>query len=1014
MLPELFGSALRYLIGGAALLLVGIAAITFFVLQAVLDEARLEQRIGAAVLDWTGHPLVATGGVDLELLPQPVLTLHRPRLGAIEDGFVLSADRLDLDVAFWSLFSGSLAVDVASLIRPELRLGDNPRAAFDGLAERLGADGERLPFRRLDFVGGTLATLADEVVLREIDGELEREGETGGSRFHAVGRLAAGDGGSHLRLEGQLGSAAADRPLPLQLQLEATTAAVAHRLDFRGQLSRDASASGLAGRMTLDLPSSIAPLAAELAAAWPGLARLPLPEAPLTLSGDLSMTVGEAPPTLRLEQAALVLDGQALTGSLLLEGGVAPEIDLRLDADRLVLEDEVLDPARLASRLGEILPPDLSGPIALRAAVVEWRGEAFRQVNVDLLLDGLGMVDVVRATAVLPGPGDLAFTGQYGPLAGEPPPRLTGRLEAALQAPAELAAALIEPPAVLRHSTTLAIEADLEWQPTRLTLQNADLRLDALRAVGGLAYRGDAAGRLPQVAVWASIDRLALDDVVNPASPAAELDRLFELARSTDLAIDLRVSRTSLAEARFGSLTARLDSSDGAVAIERLSLNDVAGSAVTLSGRVHAPSRTFELDLALDLASVSRLLRLGGAEPPVALALLGPLNLRGELAGDLDRAELTAVLDADLFTGRGVASITDWREHPSAALAFSLDAGDAAPLIRQLGGVAVGETLAQGPLTAQVELDIVQGGLRATVLELSLGQLELVLEASRADAGKGPPDRFDLRLGPLSGEMAALLYRLATPPLDLVPGPPARWLGYWPAQELTWDWLHAHEAELAVTLLGGDPDTPPIEIRSQLRDGALTVPAFRWAGPDGLIDAGLALVARGPGGGVDLTLDLALERFSAGGVLAPVWPGPAAVHGTLDLEARLATRGGSLRALVSNLQGALDLVLTDGVLGAASPADGGIPVERLAGTLAVERGVISPSASGFAFSGPDGAGLIEGYADLLAWIVDLELALDGHDGTPLVRQRLFGPLAEPVALPSLRGALEGALPAPEE
>ena len=990
---------MRYLIGGAALLLAGIAATTFFVLQALLDEQRLEARVGEAVLAWTGRPLVAAGGVDLQLLPQPVLTLHRPRLGTVEDGFSLGADRLDLDVELWPLLFGAFTVDRAHLVRPVLELGGGPETALAALADRLAHGGTGLPIRRLGVAGGTVATPTGEPLLQDVAGLLERADDTGSSRFHAEARLAAVGTTSRFRLEGQLGGSVGDRPLPLQLQLEAVTAGVAHRLAFRGQLRPAAATRGVAGEVTLELPSSAAPLAAELASVWPALGRLTVPDAPLELAGDIALELGEAAaPTLRLEQGSLELAGQSLSLDLLLEGGLAPAIDLRLEAERLVLPGAQADWAPVASFLADSLPRALRGPIELRAAVVEWQDQTFRQVALDLALDGLGMLDVARATAVLPGPGDLAFSGRLGPLGGRPDKSLTGRLEAALQNPSELAGAFSAPPPLLERSTTLAIETDLDWQASGLTLQNADLRMDALQAVGGLAYRAGEAGGLPQLALWAAIDRLALDDVVDPTAPEAMLDGLLDLAASTDLAIDLRVSRTSLGEARFGSLTARIDSTNGAVAIDRLSLNDVAGSAVAASGRLHAPSRTFALDLALDIASLSRLLRLVGQEPPLALALLGPLNLRGELAGDPERAELTAALDADLFAARGVASITNWRERPSAALAFSLEAGEAAPLIRQFGGVAVTDPLLQGPLAVELEIDIDEGSLGAALLELTSGQLVLALEATRGEAGPGPLDRFALDLGPLSTETAALLYQLATPPLDLAPGPPARWRGYWPAQALSWDWLQAPAVDVTVTLRGSDPELPPIQIIGQFGDGAITVPAFRWAGEAGLIDAGMALSGRADGNGVDLTLDLALERFAAGGVLAALGAAPEALGGTLDLEARLGTHGASLRALLGNLAGALDLVLTDGVLGAASPANGGILVERLNGALVVQRGVVAPDSDPIDFTGPDGVGRIDGYADLLAWIVDLELALDGHDGTPLVRQRLFGPLAEPVPL----------------
>ena len=981
---------MRYLIGGAALLLAALATGAVFLLQYLLDEERLAARSAEAVRAWTGHALAATAGVDLEFLPQPVLTIHQPRLGAIEAGFALTADRLDLDLETWPLLMGSVVVRTASLVRPEWRIGGDPGPLLAAFADRLAAHGPGLPLQRLRFVGGRVATLTGEPVLLGIEAVLERQGA--GSDFRGTARAVAG--GTELTVEGRLGHAAAGRPLPLQLQIAGLREGVAQRLDFRGQLRPAPAMLALGGRVTLDGSGPADRLLAELAGFAPGLARLPPPDLPWHLEADLELGLGDAVATLHLDQATLTLGEQTLTGTLGLEGDDASSIELVLEADRLALPAEGPDSASLAA----LLPPALAGTITFRAPVVEWRGRAFRQVALDLVLDGRGMADVARATAVLPGPGDLAFTGRFGPLGGEMQPGLAGRLEAAVQAPAELWGAFAEPPALIGRTTTATLAADLDWQPARLTLQHADLALDALQASGGLAYRPASGDRLPQLALRAVADRLALDDLLDPAAPAAALEALLDAAAATDLALDLRVSRTGLGQARFGGLVLRLDSNDGAVTIERASLDDIAGSAASVDGRVHAPSRTFELGLALDVSSLSRLLRLIGEEPPMALALLGPLNLRGDIAGDLDRAEATAVLDADLFGARGTASITDWQNGLSGAVSLRVEAAEASTLLRQFGGVTVTDPLLEGPLEAELELDLEAGSPGATVLELSLGELVVALAAERRAAGPGPLDRFDLRLDRLSSATAALLYRLLTPPLELVPGPPTRWPGYWPSEPLTWDWMQVPETDVSVTLQGVDPALPPLELRAQLRDGTLTVPALRWASPHGLVDAGMAMAARADGRGVDLTLDLALERFEVAQLLEFADAASAPLGGTLDLEARLATQGRSIRALIGNLEGALDLVLSDGVLGAASPTDGGIPIERLTGALVVERGVVEPAAPGITFSGPDGVGEVTGSADLLAWMIDLELALDGHDGTPLVRQHLFGPLAEPEAL----------------
>ena len=68
-----------------------------------------------------------------------------------------------------------------------------------------------------------------------------------------------------------------------------------------------------------------------------------------------------------------------------------------------------------------------------------------------------------------------------------------------------------------------------------------------------------------------------------------------------------------------------------------------------------------------------------------------------------------------------------------------------------------------------------------------------------ADAGRRL-DRLELRIDPVRGETLAGLYQLATPPLDLVPGPPAAWLGNWPQQQLDWRWMRQRDLEIALEL----------------------------------------------------------------------------------------------------------------------------------------------------------------------------------------------------------------------
>ncbi len=979
---------MRYLIAGAALLLAGTVA-AILVAPKLVDEEWLERRLGAAVLAITGQPLDVAGDIDIKLLPQPLLTVYRPSVGSAASGFMLTADRLDLDLDLLSLLVGASGVNEATLVRPSLQIEKEAAAVLSAWADRLAASGTVPPMRRLRIVGGVLSLPEREPMLEAIDAVLDREGDSGSSRLDLAGRFAAASGDATLDLEAQFGAAPRGRPVPTALQLEVAQDATVSRLAFRGLARLPATNQGIEGRLSLDLPSP-----RSLAALGPtDKEPVLLPTTPVSLDARLALDFADVP-TLRLDEGALVVDGQPLSGSADLAFAAGPTLHFELAAEALTLPDTMPRMRELPAALAQALPAGLAGRATFETDVLEWRSLPFRQVAVEFALTGTGALDVTQASARLPGPGDLAFTGRLGPLGDNPSPKLTGRLDVTVQQPASLVAALLPPPEPVRRSTTLSLATELTWEPDALALRALDLRLDALHAEGGVAWRAGNDERLPQLAVRGRIDRLAVDDVVDVAAPMATAEALLDQLTALDLALDLRVERASLDATRLGGLVLQLDSRSGRLTIDRASLTDVAGSAATVAGGIDAADRAFDLTLAVDIASLPRLLRLVGEPPEPGLALLGPLNLRARLDGDLEEAAIAATLDADHFTATGEARLGPWQRAPSGRVTATLDGREAAALVRLLGAVPVSEPLLDGPLRATVVLDLEQGAAASAALETALGGLTLALDAERGPAALDHFDRFALRLGPLDRDRAAALYRAATPLLDLVPGPPSAWLGDWPAQALRWDWLWAQDAELSLRLLPADLLQPPIEMQAQWGDGRLTIPAFRYESDRGTIEASMAVTGRSDRRLADVAIDLAAESIAAEAVLEAIAARGDALTGHLSMEARLSTFGSSLRSLVANLGGQLDVVVTDGVLGATAAERSGLPIDRLVATLEAERGIVRPSGDGIAFTGPDGLGSIDGYADLLAWIVELNLASDALDGQPLIRQRVFGPIGD--------------------
>jgi hypothetical protein len=984
---------LRYLIGGLAALAVAIVAAVLLV-QHFFDERLLALRLQQAVADATGVELVIEGGLDLSLLPRPVLSVHRLRLDDAAGDLLLTADRLDLDLELRPLLAGELGVTDAHLVRPDLRVIGNPATAASRLAAFLGASLPGEAVQRIRIADGALqvtgADGAAPLVWRGIDAVLTGDRVTGTSHLAAGAAFAGVAAGPRLVLGGELGSAAPGRPraLRLDLALEGTASAV---LGYRGQLRPDGGPDRqgalLDGRLTLDLPDP-AGLRDWLALVAPALAAWPVPEAPLGLEAELSFAPAAAadPMFLRLGGLALTVAGQTLDGALDLVGGEAPVLDLQLRAGRLELPDDwpaAGDPRRLAA----VLPADLRGHLELEVDQLDWRRRSFRQIAIGLGLEGDGDVRVERAVAVLPGPGDLDFTGRVGPLGSATGHWLSGRLQAALQVPGELLALFGEPPAMLRQSTTLALDTDLDWSAAALTLRNADLSLDATRVEGGIAWRPAVDGKRAQLALRLMLDRLDLGEVVDVHDPRATIDTLEAILPATDYAVDLKIERASLDERRLGALTLRLDSVDGEVAISRASLDGLAGSALMLSGRVTPASRAFDLDLAFDIASLGRLLRLVDYPAPPALALLGPVNLRASLTGDAASTTIDATLDGDSFGASASGVLDDWTTaRLGGTLALTLGAADAAGVLRQLGGVPITAAVFTGPLDADLQLLLTDGRPTAWNLEASLGGLDLDL--AREPGTEGEAERLDLAIGPLSPAAAAVVYELATPLLQLVPGPPGRWLGFWPDQSLRFDWLDGEPRAIRIELVPEASPAAPVVIEADLADGVLAVPAFAWEN-DGMRLAGsMALEHRHAGAAAALSLDLALDGATATR-LGELLDLPAGVTGEVGLEARVTSLGRSVRTLIGNASGEAAIALENGAIGA-------VPVDRLAGDLMLERGVLRPVGDGIPFAGPEGSGSVTGAVDLLAWLADLELELTpAAPGAPARHQRLLDGLRTP-------------------
>ena len=155
-----------------ALVAGGLVAVSRLV---VWDDYRDELTARAEAM--TGHDVAIRGRIDLDLLPQPTLSLGQTTLASPADAVRLEIDRLDLELKPLPLLGGRLDVDEVRLVRPVLQVAP----ATDGRAELMDLVGAAawLPLapdgpRRLSVIDG-------QGILPELAG--------GGSGYLALYRL---------------------------------------------------------------------------------------------------------------------------------------------------------------------------------------------------------------------------------------------------------------------------------------------------------------------------------------------------------------------------------------------------------------------------------------------------------------------------------------------------------------------------------------------------------------------------------------------------------------------------------------------------------------------------------------------------------------------------------------------------------------------------------------------------------------------------------------------------------
>ena len=690
--------------------------------------ALLAALIGPHFVDWgqyrstfeaeasrlVGMPVRVAGAIDARLLPTPSLVLKEVEAGARTESPQLRARTLSIEFGLGPLLRGHWRASELRFVGPEFRIGLNRAGAIDWPKSSAGLDPDQLSTDRLIIENGRLvisdAGSGGQLVLdrlgfagefRSLLGPAKGEGsfetDSGSYRYSlSVGRLE--DEAVKLHVEITVG----DQPWTAEADGMLRLANATPEFDGMLKLARPAGAVDGAGYGTVFVP-------------WRANGHVKA-SATNALFDKAEFQYGPDERAIRLSGAANVKFGKNPRYDAVLSGR-----QLDLDALLALPESTRRLPLAAVQELAELFSGPLKLPIPGRVGIgidsVTLAGSPVRDVRGDLTSDAKGW-DLEHFEFRGPGYTSARVSGRFG-FADD---GVSFHGPAAVEAtdPRALLAWLEGRP-VASHGPTGLLRASGE-----LTLGSERIAIDRLKAeidrkeFGGRVvyvhplYRRPARLELELKAAELDFDELA---VLAPAILAgSKPDFPGELLLSAD------IDRAIFAGVAARNASLKLSYDAAGLAVDRLSVGDLAGASVKLSGRVRsllsAPSgsMTFELKAgALEgLASVAaKLIPTAGEEVRAAITRLSPLELRADLNMDSAGKSTAGFVSKFVVDGKaGQARLhlaTQAMGNPLDRDALELDldgnlaADDGAQLLAVLG-LSRFVNLEKGPGSARVTL----------------------------------------------------------------------------------------------------------------------------------------------------------------------------------------------------------------------------------------------------------------------------------------------------------------------
>jgi large subunit ribosomal protein L24 len=736
-----------------------LALVSALVAPLVIDWNRYRPRFEQEASRLTGLAVRVNGTIEARILPTPRIKLADVAVGAAGQKPQIQAATLELEVSLGPLLRGEVQATELHLVAPKMNLGLDHNGAVDWPSISPSLSPDRLTISHLTIDDGQ-AVLTDaasgfRLVLKEL--AFKGDVRSFGGPFKGEGAFRSGDQVYGYRI-------AATRPEDggaLKLKVGVDPAGYQLTTEIEGSVNLEHGVPQFDGTL------AARPVTAALARgervttdAWHLAGKLRMGSASASLQ-ELAFQFGP-------EEAAINLSGSAeltLGEHPHLDGAISAK---QVDLDRaLATPDAPLRPPFVLIRsaveafFAAAAKPPIPTKIAVALDAMTLGGSLLESVHGNIGFDGKGWnLDGLELRA--PGATEVKLSGRLD----DSPKGLTFSGPASLEThDLKVLVARLEGRGSPAPSAaqTLSARGVVTIGRDRFALERMTATLDQENVTGRLAYSWTI-GTRPAV-LDGEIHAAALDvDTLAAFAKAAASDASFEVPHEVALVLDIGKARIAGVDAQTVNARVKLDA--GVLHIERLSVGDLGGAALDVSGRIDdlyaQPRGRLTLDLdAKALAGVTGF--VGTFAPRTAdwfrriADRLAPAKIHGVLT--VERASASGSLAKLDLSGRAGAlrvalngQANGAADHPGDAVVridSRLDSDGGSALVSLLGldrAVTVDQTPGQMVISAAGQLGgnlrvngianaggfsaAVDGALRLNGDEASIGTLQVKVSAA--------------------------------------------------------------------------------------------------------------------------------------------------------------------------------------------------------------------------------------------------------------------------------------------